>query len=79
MRGGCSLKARSGQRHWRLRLGQTETTIEAQSRLSETKTEVRARATGRAVSGGSRRRQGWDSGHGGDELEASGLRWEGKE
>ena len=45
-RSGGSLKAQLGQRHWRLRLGQAETTIEAQSGLSEAKTEVQARASG---------------------------------
>ena len=52
VRSGGSLKTQSGQRHWRLRLGQAETTIEAQSGLSEAKTEVRARASGTGLVAG---------------------------
>ena len=71
-RGGGSLKAQSGQRLWRLRLGQAESTIEAQLGLSEAKTEVRARASGTGLLAG---QQNWrwqsaaaglgDSGNGG--------------
>ena len=51
-RGEGSLTAQSGQRHWRLRLGQAEATVEAQSGLSEAKTEVWARASGAGLLAG---------------------------
>ena len=52
VRSGGSLKTQSEQRHWQLRLGQAETTIEAQSGLSEAKTEVRTRASGSGLVAG---------------------------